>query len=75
VRAEMGYYEIVVENHIDKKRARYFEDMDIQYLDGGKTLLSGKLADQAQLFSILNTIRDMNLILVSIKKDNNNMEV
>lgn len=70
----MGYYEVIVESHIDRKRARNFEEMELIHLGDGNTLLSGTLVDQAQLFLILNKIRDMNLTLVSVKKDNKNME-
>lgn len=71
----MGYYEIVVESLLDKKRVRQFEGMKLIHQSDGNTLISGSLVDQAQLFSILNKIRDMNLTLVSVKKDNKNMEV
>ena len=65
----MAFYEIVVQNLIDKKRFREFPDMEITYLEGDRTLIAGKLIDQAQLFSIINKIRDMNLELILIKKD------
>jgi hypothetical protein len=71
----MGYYEIIVDSYLDNKRLRDFEGMDFKYLEGGKTILSGTLVDQAVLFSVINKIRDMNLTLVSIKKDNNKMEI
>jgi hypothetical protein len=70
----MGYYEIVVENHIDKKRLRDFDVLDYKHLSDGKTLFFGTLKDQAELFSILSRIRDMNLTLVSIKKDQKDLE-
>lgn len=72
---DMGYYEIIVDSHLDTKRLRDFEGMDFKYQKGGKTILSGTLGDQAALFSVINKIRDMNLTLVSIKKDDNNMEI
>lgn len=65
----MGYYEIIVESHIDNKRLKDFQGMNFKHLPDGKTLLSGTLADQAELFSIINKIRDMNLVLISVKKD------
>jgi hypothetical protein len=71
----MGYYEIIVENHLDKKRARFFEGMSLENLPDSRTLLYGNLKDQSELFSILNKIRDMNLTLVSVKKDDMKMEV
>ena len=71
----MGYYEIIVDSHLDNKRLRDFEGMDFIYLEGGKTMLTGSLSDQAMLFSVINKIRDMNLTLVSIKKDDNKINI
>lgn len=71
----MGYYEIIVDSIIDRKRLRDFEGLDFKYLSDGKTLLSGTLPDQTMLFSVINKIRDMNLSLVSIKKNDNDMDI
>jgi hypothetical protein len=71
----MGYYEIIVASCIDKKRARDFLGMDIKHIENGKTLLSGKLADQAALFCVISKIRDMNLTLISIKRNDEEMEM
>jgi hypothetical protein len=62
----MRYYEIVVENHLDDKRLRDFVGMASRHLPDGKTLLYGRILDSSSLFSIINKIRDMNLILVSV---------
>jgi hypothetical protein len=70
----MGYYEIVVASHIEAKRARDFPGMDLRYLEGGNTILSGTLADQSALFSVISKIRDMNLTLISIKRDDEGVE-
>lgn len=70
----MGYYEIVVASRIDKKRARDFSGLDFEYLEGGKTLLYGKLADQAEMFSVISKIRDMNLTLISVKRNDKEIE-
>jgi hypothetical protein len=64
----MGYYEIVVESHIERKRLRDFESVDYKQLPEGNTLIFGNLKDQAELFSVLNKIRDMNLKLLSVNK-------
>lgn len=71
----MGYYEIIVSNCIDKKRTKDFLGMDIKHIKSGKTMLSGKLADQAALFSVISKIRDMNLTLISIKRDDEEMDM
>jgi hypothetical protein len=65
----MGYYEIVVASHIDSKRERDFPGLKLRHLEEGKTLLCGKLADQAALFAVISRIRDMNLTLISVRKD------
>lgn len=65
---KMDFYEIIVESHIDKKRLRDFNKMEFKYLPEGQTLVSGFLADQAELFYIMNRIRDMNLTLVSVRR-------
>jgi hypothetical protein len=65
---QMEYYEIIVENLIDKKRLKDFLGMDFTYLPGGQTLILGYLKDQAELFSIINKIRDLNVVIVSIKR-------
>jgi hypothetical protein len=62
----MSHYKIIVENYIDKKRLRQFNGMEAENLPNGWTLLSGNLKDQAELFSIINKIRDMNLQLIQI---------
>ena len=66
----MEYYEIVVENFIDRKRLRDFQGMEFKSLPEGNTLITGYLIDQAELFSIINKIRDLNITIVSIKKGN-----
>lgn len=68
----MVYYEIIVENHIDTKRSREFNGLDLEHLPDGNTLLSGILKDQSELFSVINKIRDMNLTLVMVNKGKDN---
>jgi hypothetical protein len=68
------FYEIVVESHIDKKRFKEFEDVDVSHLPDGCTRIYGKLADQSELFSLLNKIRDMNLNLLLVKQNREEKE-
>ena len=70
----MNIYEIIVESHIDRKRLRAFEGLDFKHLPDGKTLIYGTLKDQTELFAVINKIRDMNLKLLLIKKNNEEME-
>lgn len=65
----MGYYEIIVESQIDRKRLKDFEGLEYKHLPEGRTLFYGRLKDQAELFCVLNKIRDMNLTLISVIRD------
>ena len=64
----MSHYEIVVESYIHEKRFKEFSAVDIAHLPDGCTRIFGELADQAELFSLLNKIRDLNLNLVLVKQ-------
>jgi hypothetical protein len=65
----MEYYEIIVDSYLDNKRARDFPGLTLRHLDSGNTLLYGELSDRAALYSVLSKIRDMNLTLVSVRKN------
>lgn len=71
----MGYYEITVQSHVDHRRLRDFGQLNCKHLPNGKTLFFGTLKDQAELFSVLSKIRDMNLTLVTVIKDEKEIEV
>ena len=61
-------YEIIIRGHIDKRRAGWFEGLEITQLPGGNSVLVGEVLDQAALHFILNRIRDMGLQLLSVKR-------
>jgi len=64
------YYEIKVKGCLDPGWSEWFADLKITYLDGNITLLYGFLPDQAGLHGLLERIRDLNLILISVTSDN-----
>jgi hypothetical protein len=60
------YYEIKIKGHLDPRWSDWFEGLELTDLDGGETMLSGPLADQAALHGLLERIRDLNLTLISV---------
>jgi hypothetical protein len=62
------YYQISVQGHVDSGWETWFDGLAITYDDGGTTLLSGEIEDQAALHGILVKIRDLGLILVTVQR-------
>ena len=60
-------YRIRLKGHLDENWSGWFEKMDIS-TEGGETILSGQVADQAALHGLFIRIRDMNLTLLSVEQ-------
>jgi hypothetical protein len=60
-----GKTNIKVKGHLDKKWMNCFEETEINY-EGNNTVLSANIKDEAHIHGILNRIRDLNLILISV---------
>jgi hypothetical protein len=60
-------YQIRVEGHI---REDWFEGLNISQTPAGETVISGEF-DQAALHGLLNRIRDLGLVLLSVQCDPN----
>lgn len=60
------YYEIKIKGHLDPCWSDRFADLRLTHLEGDVTLLAGVLPDQAALHGLLERVRDLNLILVSV---------
>ena len=58
---------IEVEGRLDDHWADTFEGLTITYT-GGVTTLAGPVKDQAALHGLLDRIRDLNLILISLAR-------
>ncbi len=61
-------YEIKTSGHLDTKWSDWFYGMTICHEGDGTTTLCGPLPDQSVLHSVLDRIRDMNLLLISVNK-------
>jgi hypothetical protein len=67
------FYEIQVQGQLDPQRSKWFEGMTLTYIeDGGSgmayTLITGPVIDQPALHGLLTKIRDLNLILISVRQ-------
>lgn len=60
-------YEIVVRGHLDDRYAEWFEGMTLAQQEDGVTKMCGTIADQAALHGLLSRIRDLGLVLLSLR--------
>ena len=58
-------YQIRVKGHLGPRWADWFGDMTITPEEGGETLLSGPVVDQAALHGLLRKVRDLGMPLIS----------
>jgi hypothetical protein len=68
-----GVYEIKIKGLLDDHWQQWFEGMTLnrqENVEGGQdcTLLIGPIADQPALHGLLAKIRDLNLILISVRE-------
>ncbi len=63
-------YEITVQGCLDETWSTWFDGLTIRCLDGGKTIMTGQMADQPALYGILKKIRDLGVVLVSVNQLN-----
>jgi len=60
-------YEIRVRDHLETYWHTWFEGWSVTNLENGEVLLRSTGIDQSGLHGTLNKIRDLNLILVSVR--------
>ena len=65
-RLKKNCYQITVQGFLDNQWSDWFEGMAITHSEGNTTL-TGLVVDQTALHGIINRIRDLNLMLVSVK--------
>ncbi len=63
-------YQIEVEGHLDERWSEWLGEFEIAHTeaDGGATILTGELPDQAALYGLLGKMRDLGLVLLSMKR-------
>ena len=62
------HYEIRVEGHLGPGVAAWFPGLAIRHEANGDTTLAGPVADQSALHGVLMRIRDLGLVLVSVRR-------
>lgn len=67
-RAQLGFYEIRIQGHLDARWADWFEEMTIAWEENGETSLRGPMADQAVLHGVLRKVRDLGMPLNSVMR-------
>ena len=63
-----GVYEIKIRGHLAAHWAESLGSLALGYDDGGNTLLSGTIIDQAALHGVLAQIRNLGLTLLSVTR-------
>lgn len=69
----MGYcegdlYEIRVKEPIDPNWSDWLEDFVITRTEEKETRITGRVKDQTALYGLLDTMRDLNLTLIYVKR-------
>lgn len=61
-----GRYEIRLKGHLAVRWADRFAGLSFTHASDGTTILSGSVVDQAALYGLLRTVRDLGLPLLSV---------
>ncbi|HEV8560453.1 MAG TPA: hypothetical protein VGR06_29330 [Actinophytocola sp.] len=63
-----GRYEIRIKGHLGARWAARFDGMTLTARADGTTLIEGPVVDQAALYGLLRTLRDIGLPLLSVTR-------
>ena len=59
-------YQIRIGGHLGARWTVWFEGLTITLEEGGATLLTGEVVDQAALYGLLKKVRDLGMPLLSV---------
>jgi hypothetical protein len=59
-------YQIRIRGHLGARWTVWFEGLTITLEEGGDTLLTGEVVDQAALYGLLKKVRDLGMPLLSV---------
>ena len=66
--ASPARYRIVVQGRLGPEWAATFGGLAMSWQEPGQTVFTGQVIDQAALHGLLNTIRDLGLPLVEVRR-------
>ena len=61
-------YEIRLQGHLGRNWTHWFGDVTITLEEGGETLLTCPVVDQAALYGLLRKVRDLGLPFISVTR-------
>ena len=64
--AQPSIYQIRIQGHLGPQWTDWFGGLTITHEDNGETLLRGLVIDQAALYGLLRTVRDLGMPLLSV---------
>ncbi len=64
--SEPMVYQIKIEGHLGPQWTDWFGGLMISLEEGGETLLTGPVVDQAALYGLLKKVRDLGMPLLSV---------
>lgn len=62
----MANYRICFKEQLAAERAEWFAGLTLNYDEHGRTVLTGPVADQTTLYSLLLRARDLSLTLIAV---------
>ena len=61
-------YEIKVESDLDARWSQWFGGLNVSHNNQGESVIKGPVKDQAELYGVLLKLRDLGLVLISVRR-------